>query len=58
MNIMLKLNHLIGTLVLKILESLFKKKEKKSAVCAFPWEDSGKKAQPGEAAASSKPGDF
>lgn len=30
MNIMLKLNHLIGTLVLKILESLLKKKQEKS----------------------------
>lgn len=30
MNIMLKLNRLIGTLVLKILESLLKKKQEKS----------------------------
>lgn len=53
MNIMLKLNRLIGTLVLKILESLLKKKKgKKSAVCAFPREAAGKTAQPGEAAAS------
>lgn len=30
MSVMLKLNHLIGTLVLKILESLLKKKQEKS----------------------------
>lgn len=30
MNIMLKLNHLIGTLVLSILESLLKKRKEKS----------------------------
>lgn len=58
MNFMLKLNHLIGRLVLKILEPLFKKKGKKSAVCAFPWEDSGEKAQPGDVASSSELGDF
>lgn len=58
MNFMLKLNHLIGRLVLKILEPLFKKKGKKSAVCAFPWEDSGKEAQPGDVPSSSELGDF
>lgn len=42
MNILLKLNRLIGMLVLKILESLFKKQKEKSAVCTFPQEALGK----------------
>ena len=42
MNIMLKLKHLIGTLVLKILESLFKKKERRLRFAHTPPpEDSG-----------------
>lgn len=55
MNIMLKLNHLIGTLVLKVLESLLeKKKEKKISTLSIPQKDSGKPAQPRGAAASSQ----
>lgn len=54
MNIMLKLNHLIGTLVLKVLESLLEKKKEKKSAFVHPWNNSGKMAQPGGAAASSQ----
>lgn len=49
MNIMLKLNHLIGMLVLKVLESLLEKKKKKqSALCASPGRIQGRRHSLGE----------
>lgn len=57
MNIMLKLNHLIGMLVLKILESLLKKKGEKSQQFVLPSTPRGfrKTAGPREVAAPPDP---